>query len=215
MCGPIALALPVNRRDSTSKFIGVSIYNLGRILVYGAFGVIFGLFGKGLNVSGYQQIMSLVLGCLVILFLVFPRIFKGIKLAKVVTGKVIQPFKKQFANRFSKSGNSSLFVFGVLNGLLPCGMVYMAAAGALVTGTWYGGALFMMLFGLGTLPAMLGLPYIGSVLTAGQHKWIKKIVPALTLIFGLLLILRGANLDIPYISPSFKTEAGTTHIKCH
>tara|TARA_R110001592_G_scaffold211976_2_gene464086 strand:- start:21947 stop:22657 length:711 start_codon:yes stop_codon:yes gene_type:complete len=215
MCGPIALALPVHNRSTGSKIAGIVIYNLGRILIYGAFGVVFGLFGKGLNISGYQQIVSLVLGVGILMILIFPRLFKGTKITSAFAVNIIQPLKQQFAKRFAKSSNASLFVFGMLNGLLPCGMVYMALAGALVAGTWYEGAFFMMLFGMGTLPAMLGMPFLGSMFKSRKKAWFRKVLPVLTFIFGVLLILRGANLDIPYISPSMKTVGGTTHIKCH
>lgn len=215
MCGPIALALPVHQRSTASKIVGVSVYNLGRILIYGAFGVVFGLFGKGLNLVGYQRVVSLVLGVLILMALVFPRVFKGTKIVTTLSLKYIQPLKNQFAKRFSKSGNASLFVFGMLNGLLPCGMVYMALAGALVVGTWYEGAFFMMLFGVGTLPAMFGVPLLGSMFKSRKQLWFKRVLPALTFIFGVLLILRGSNLDIPFISPSKDKIDGKNQIKCH
>ena len=96
----------------------------------------------------------------------------------------------------------NLFLIGLLNGLLPCGLVYMAIAGALATGNILYSSLFMACFGLGTLPAMMTMSFAGSFVSLGMRNKIKKSVPYIVGFMGILLILRGMNLNIPYLSPA-------------
>ena len=107
----------------------------------------------------------------------------------------------------------NLFLIGLLNGLLPCGLVYMAVAGALATGNIVYSGLFMAFFGLGTLPAMLAMSYAGSFVSLTMRNKIKKAVPYILCFMGILLILRGLNLNIPYISPALGAVGTTEH--CH
>ena len=105
----------------------------------------------------------------------------------------------------------NLFLIGLLNGLLPCGLVYMAVAGALATGNIIYSSLFMACFGLGTLPAMLAMSFAGNFITLSSRNTIKKLVPYIVGIMGILLILRGLNLDIPYISPALAATGTVEH----
>ena len=89
----------------------------------------------------------------------------------------------------------------MLNGLLPCGLVYMAIAGAIGTGGIVEGSLYMFLFGLGTIPMLLAISLAGNILSLTVRNNINKLIPVLVVIVGLLFILRGLSLGIPYLSP--------------
>lgn len=213
MCGPIALALPVHQRNIGGKLLGISLYNAGRISIYMLFGAVFGTFGAGLELSGLQQYLSIVLGATIIALVLFPRLFTRFGLSKHVRIPWINQLKSGFQRRFSNKSFGSLFVLGTLNGLLPCGLVYMAVAGSLTTTSALGGALYMGLFGLGTLPVMMAMPFIGSLKGIGLR--VKRMIPVLAILFGVLLVLRGSNLGIPYISPQMNHTESCCKIKCH
>lgn len=213
MCGPIAVALPVKAESWFSKILGGSLYNMGRSVTYGLMGVIFGLVGKGFQLVGLQQITSIVIGILMILSVLFPLLFKNRQLLDRFTNRIVQELKSAFARLFSIKSNFSLFTIGILNGFLPCGLVYMAIAGAIVTGDVLEGTLYMVLFGLGTLPIMLSLTLTSQVISVNFRNTIKKIIPIFIIIIGLLFILRGMNLGIKYVSPKL-AKAEEPKLEC-
>jgi len=95
-----------------------------------------------------------------------------------------------------------LFIIGLLNGILPCGMVYVALFGAIAMQSESLGVLYMVLFGLGTVPMMSSVIYINSFLTIPVRNRIQKVIPYVAVLIGILFILRGLGLGIPYVSPS-------------
>jgi len=201
MCGPIAIAIPLHKDNWLMKIIGGLLYNSGRIITYGILGAIFGLLGRGIQLAGLQQWSSIALGIIMILSVVFPVLFKEkIKIDKVFTGyasRLIGSFRKLF----TKSSMGSLLFIGLLNGLLPCGLVYMAIAGAINTNDVMMGVAFMVVFGIGTTPALLAVSLVGNVISIGFRNKVKRIIPVFIVILGILFILRGMNLGIPYVSP--------------
>ncbi len=201
MCGPIAVALPLGRKGIISKASGAMVYNLGRSITYGALGAIFGLLGRGIHLAGFQQWASILIGMVMIITVVFPFLFKGININSQWNSLFTGRLAGYFRNLFSNHSISSLFTIGLLNGLLPCGLVYVAVAGALNTNDALMGVLFMVVFGLGTLPVMMGVSLAGNFISIGLRRKINKIIPAFIIILGLLFILRGMSLGIPYISP--------------
>lgn len=207
MCGPIAIALPIKADSWISKVIGGSLYNLGRSVTYGLMGAIFGLLGKGFQLVGIQQIISIAIGVIMILSVFFPLLFKNIQWIDKFTNRIVQKLKLAFAKLFRLKSNISLFIIGILNGFLPCGLVYMAIAAAIVTGEILEGTIYMVIFGLGTLPIMLSLSLTSQIISINFRNKIKRIIPIFIILIGLLFILRGMNLGIKYISPKLsKTE---------
>jgi sulfite exporter TauE/SafE len=204
MCGPIALALPLDKSSWAKKLLGTGAYSLGRIITYSTMGAVFGFIGQGIEMAGFQRWFSIIFGIIMILSVFFPFLFKDKKvldrwLAKL-SGGLIRRFKKYFAKR----SLYSLLVIGLLNGLLPCGLVYVAIVGAINTNSVIGGALFMALFGLGTSPLLAGVSIAGHLLGPKARKRVNRLIPILVVIMGILFILRGSNLGIKYISPSEK-----------
>jgi sulfite exporter TauE/SafE len=198
MCGPICLSLPFNHSDPMKKFLSIILYNTGRILTYSILGLLIGIFGKGFELIGLQQVISIVSGVLIIAYIVF---FPGFKIKFLPSG-MLSSLKMKIHQLFQQKRWASMFFLGTLNGILPCGLVYVAIMGALATGEPSSGAEFMLFFGIGTLPAMISLPYASSYIS--KLASLKKLIPVAMTIIGLLLILRGMNLGIPYVSPEFQ-----------
>lgn len=141
------------------------------------------------------------MGALMIISVFFPALFKNQYHLNKSWFSFVGKLKKSIGNLFSVRSFSSLFFIGLLNGLLPCGLVYMAIAGAIGTGSVANGTLYMILFGLGTIPMLLAISLAGNMMSLSIRKKVNKLIPALIIVVGLLFILRGLSLGIPYLSP--------------
>ena len=200
MCGPIAFALPLDRSNWLTQAFGGISYNIGRLSTYAVLGGLFGLIGKSLVMAGAQRGLSIGAGVIMILSVVLPKLSSGLKIESF-TYKYIGKLKSAFGALFKKSSLPSLFFIGVLNGLLPCAMVYIALAGAVAEGNASGGIMFMLFFGLGTLPMMLTATFMGGFITLKLRNQLQKLIPYMVFVIGVLFILRGMNLGIHYLSP--------------
>lgn len=201
MCGPIAIALPLHGNTVPQKIFGGALYNIGRTLTYGVMGAVFGLLGQGIQLIGFQQKVSVIMGVLMIISVIFPAIFKNQYRMDKSWFSFVGKLKSTIGKMFSIRSFSSLFLIGLLNGLLPCGLVYMAIAGAIGTGGVVLGSLYMILFGLGTIPMMLSISLAGNVMSLAVREKINKLIPVLVVVVGIFFILRGLSLGIPYLSP--------------
>lgn len=212
MCGPIALSLPVRHLRGTEKAVGIGLYNLGRILMYATIGMVFGMIGLSFNYFGWQQILSIVLGS-VLMGIFLARVFS---FKKYKSSAAFAPWNQKIIailTPLMTSGKTKNLLFiGLLNGLLPCGLIYIALAGAIATGNIFYSALFMAGFGAGTLPAMLIASYAAGMISLPVRNKIKKVLPYMLAVMGILLILRGLNLDIPFLSPALH---GGEAVYCH
>lgn len=201
MCGPIAIALPLHGNTIPQKIFGGTLYNFGRTITYGLMGLVFGFLGQGLQLIGFQQKVSVIMGAIMIISVFFPALFRNQYSLEKSMFSFIGKLKRNMGRMFAIRSFSSLFFIGLLNGLLPCGLVYMAIAGAIGTGSVPGGGLYMVLFGLGTIPMMLAISLAGNVLSLSVRKRVNKLIPILVVVVGILFVLRGLSLGIPYLSP--------------
>jgi sulfite exporter TauE/SafE len=201
MCGPIALALPVRTTNRLIKLYKYLVYNFGRILTYASLGLIIGFVGRGFAIAGLQEIISISTGVLIIASVAIIHNPLNSKFLNRYTATIKASLKSAFQIYFKRTGIFSLFILGVLNGLLPCGMVYMAMLGALATGSSIAGAGFMAAFGLGTVPMMLSVSLMGNIISERVKSIFLRATPILACMIGVLLIVRGLSLNIPYISP--------------
>ncbi len=201
MCGPIAIALPLHGNSVGGKIFGGTLYNLGRTITYGIMGALFGLLGQGVAMIGFQQKISIIMGGLMIISVLFPALFRNQYSMSKSWLSVVGKLKSSIGKMFSIRSYPSLFFIGMLNGLLPCGLVYMAIAGAIGTGSVGLGTLYMILFGLGTIPMLLSISLAGNLLSLTVRKRINKLIPVMVVVVGIFFILRGLSLGIPYLSP--------------
>ena len=206
MCGPIALTIPISTTSIFSKIVGAFIYNLGRVITYTFLGLIFGIIGKTFSLFGLQQALSIVVGVLILVW-----IFK-LKLLQNVFSKInfidtlLHTLRSKISKLFSTHSNTSLLYIGVLNGLLPCGLVYLAIAGAVTSANIFNSMFFMAAFGLGTLPLMLAVTILGSQIKFSFRNKLKAIYPYLMGLMACILILRGLGLGVPFLSPKLIME---------
>lgn len=213
MCGPIAISLPVYYLPPARKLAGLLLYHSGRILVYSLLGLFFGYLGRQIFLGGLQQGFSIFLGTVLLLFFLVTMLrTKKFRFQQI--DKFTIPLQQFIGKNLQKKTLSSMLVLGAANGLLPCGMVYFAITGALASGSISDGVLFMAAFGLGTFPAMFALSYFGSRIGQSARNSMKKAVPYVVLLMGVLLILRGLNLNIPYVSPYLASQAKDI-LPCH
>lgn len=201
MCGPLAMAVPGLYSGKINKWLGALLYHIGRALTYALFGLIFGTLGKSFSLAGMQSWVSILAGVVMMIMGLIPffqatfekfftNVFYTLKINNV-RGKLLQ-----------KPRNPVVIVFlGSLNGLLPCGLVYVALAGALGTGDPLTGAAFMFVFGMGTLPALYLLSVGGKYAFSLKKINAGKVISSIVILVGLLFILRGADLGIPFVSP--------------
>ena len=216
MCGPIAIALPVPNSNNLSFVAGRLLYNLGRVVTYSFLGAVFGLLGSRLIISGFQQSISIVLGVAIVIAVLIPPKYK----AKISQYKFVQkltlPLKTGISDLFKHGTFSAMFLIGILNGFLPCGLVYVALAGAIASGDAISGSAVMILFGLGTIPTMFAATIFGKFINLNIRRKINKAIPVFALVLGLLFILRGMALGIPYISPKISAQvADESNLDCH
>ncbi len=206
MCGPLALALPATGSSRTTFLLGRVAYNGGRIFTYCLLGAAFGMVGRTFAFAGFQRWVSLAAGSAILIgLLVSSRFGVSVPIARAVAW-----IKSGLGALLHRRSVASTFSLGVLNGLLPCGLVYAACAGAVATGGLISGMEYMAAFGLGTVPMMLGIGLVGKKLQFTLRFKLQRLVPACLALVAVLLILRGLSLGIPYLSPDLAAGAA-----CH
>ena len=215
MCGPIAMMLPVDRSNEVKKITQIITYHIGKLTAYGTLGLIFGLLGRSFYLAGMQQQLSIIVGILMILVAVIPeKVFAKYNFSKPVY-RVITKVKSSLGQQFKNKSYKSLFTIGLLNGFLPCGMVYVAIFGAIAMQSVSLGVLYMLLFGIGTIPMLTAVIYISNVLSFSFRGTLQKIIPVVAVVIGMLFIIRGLGLDIPYLSPSNMSLFVQSEANCH
>lgn len=207
MCGPINLALPLGYKLNFKFFFRSLQFHTGRILMYGALGALFGGLGFGLKLAGLQQWLSIGLGSLMIVSVLIPQFLAKTRKTQFFYESLTHRVKLNLGKMLGSKNASILFIAGFLNGLLPCGLVYLAIAGAISSGNFQDGAMFMVFFGLGTLPALLGVILFKGFISSETLSKSKKIIPLFIVFMGVIFVLRGMNLGIPYISPKINAPA--------
>ena len=214
MCGPLALALPVPLGSRAQFVAGRLLYNAGRVLTYALLGAIAGLVGKRLFMAGAQQTVSIVLGVLLLVAALAPAALKRLRVGRTVIGRITNPVQRVIGSRLQHSSLLALFFLGLVNGILPCGLVYMALAAAITTGGVVQGVLFMTGFGVGTVPMMFVIALAGKQIQGGLRKRLTALMPVFAAVIAVLIILRGMNLGIPYVSPVLPQQQGTADPSC-
>lgn len=212
MCGPIALSLPIMHESKAKRLLLILLYNLGRATTYAALGALVGMVSNRFFLTVYQQVLSIVLGCLILLVLLLGKFIN-------LEATVFKGFHRRVQGLLAKylhaeKSTVSFYVIGAINGLLPCGLVYMGIAAAAATGNVVHAAWLMFAFGLGTLPLMFSLMIVGRAIPVTVKQQLRKALPYCVGLMACLLILRGMNLGIPFISP-IMNHATSGVISCH
>lgn len=214
MCGPLSLALPTSHLSRTKQFLSLLVYQSGRVITYSLIGLLFGLAGRRIYISGYQRWFSIGLGVLVLALAVIYYLRKNT--VHIAFFNRFYMSIQQLIGRILKKnkGVMGFLWLGMANGLLPCGLVYVAIAATLSFSELTESVSFMAFFGLGTLPAMMMVGMAGSMIKPEARQLMRKAVPVFVTLMGVVLILRGLNLGIPFISPELPGAPGDAVI-CH
>ncbi|MFZ1322433.1 MAG: sulfite exporter TauE/SafE family protein [Ignavibacteria bacterium] len=217
MCGPIVLSLPGGLFSKWSFIINRLLYNSGRIITYMLLGAVFGLLGNRLNLFGLQQMISIIIGILILTGVLAGLYMKKFNSLSILQIKIVTGLKKVLKINFDRRSKSTFLFTGIINGILPCGFVYIGLSGALVTGELTSGGIYMMMFGLGTIPLMLGLSLFGNFISLKFRNRLKKLIPVFAVILAVLFILRGLDLGIPFVSPTQikDSEINNSQLQCN
>ncbi|GAB5526866.1 MAG: sulfite exporter TauE/SafE family protein [Roseivirga sp.] len=210
MCAPITWAVPGNKQKRWRWLGGRLIYNSGRVITYAGLGLTAGLVGSTFSMAGWQQGLSIGAGALMLLGVLFFGMEVPDKALLKPLSKLVLWVKQAIGGLLAKKGFGAQLALGMLNGLLPCGLVYAALIAALSMGTVQGGMLYMILFGLGTFPMMLAAALFGKMISQRFKQRVWNFAPRMVAMVGILFILRGLNLGIPYISPMLSNNDQVT-----
>ena len=214
MCGPLALAVPHSDNGKLHAVIDDLLYNGGRIFTYIILGMIVGAFGSSIKLAGYQEVLSLTIGILILLTVLLPGKIRKSILENSFFEKISIKFRFFFNKAMQSNTKLSLLVLGLLNGLLPCGLVYVALATASVFAQPLRSGTYMLFFGLGTLPVMFTIFMVRKLIKLNFRQKLLKLVPFGVAVIACLLILRGMSLGIPYISPVLPDKIEKKHDCC-
>ncbi|MFA0964903.1 sulfite exporter TauE/SafE family protein [Roseivirga sp. BDSF3-8] len=201
MCGPLALAVPAGSIRTGRWLLHRTAYQAGRLLVYALLGALIALAGQGAAFAGWQKALSIGAGMFLLLLAVLPAQMERLASGNGRVAALISRLRKKLSVLIKAGGWKASATLGALNGLLPCGLVYAGLAGALLTGSALNGALWMLAFGLGTLPAMILVLTSGNLLLARFRPQVRKVMPLTAGLLGVVLIIRGLELGVPYLSP--------------
>ncbi|MEJ5995040.1 sulfite exporter TauE/SafE family protein [Pedobacter sp. Du54] len=199
MCGPIMLSLPLQKTNHLKSALQLVLYQCGRILTYTVLGLFVGYLGNSFRVFANQEILSLIVGSTLVVFTLLQFSGKYVSTLSGFQMHLVLPISKLMGKLYGLPLWG--FFAGILNGLIPCGMVYLALATALNSVSITGAVTFMLLFGLGTTPLMLMISLGGIYLKRYIKFNTNKLVPWFMLFIGTLFILRSVNLGVPFLSP--------------
>lgn len=197
MCGPLVMAMPFKSENPQGVWLTSIMYHVGKTLTYGWLGLLIGTVGSGFTYFKWQQNLSIFAGLVLLGFTVIPILKKKFNLGL--------PLNKAFSRLYAASSGIPkplfLFLLGMLNGLLPCGLVYAALAGAAVSASAWNGFVFMTFFGLGTIPSLTSVIVFQQKVSPSLRKIFSRSSFYISLLMAIFLLLRGMNLGIPYVSP--------------
>lgn len=215
MCGPIALALPGGGQSRGRYIVGRVVYNAGRLITYTAMGLATGMVGQILRVGQYQQAASVAFGLFLLAAMILPQRLLWRLSPGSLIGRLAGRLRSAWAILLARHSLFSSLLIGFLNGFLPCGLVYVALAGAVTTGRAASGSLYMLLFGLGTFPVMLAVGLAGKLVGVSLKRRLARLVPIAGSLLAVLIILRGLSLGIPYVSPKIAVDTtGKPSVAC-
>ena len=194
MCGPISMLLPGDKSKRGRYILGRLVYNLGRIFTYSILGLLMGLVGEQIALFTSQKILFIIVGSLLLLAFILPARWRQYLDMLPYISRFTGFIKSSLSTFYKRHSLFAQLVFGVLNGFLPCGLVYAALSGAFLMSEAWESALFMTLFGVGTLPMMLGFAFLGNRLRKLISFKPKMVYTFSYIILAIWLIFKGVNL---------------------
>ena len=199
MCGGIVVAYSSSKIDQKSSQLTQTLshlsYNFGRVATYTVLGAIFGLIGQAVAFAPTTKgILFLLTGLLMLLAgLSLLGKLNFLNSAEFSFSKYAW-FKKSFQALLSNKSYKSFFLLGMLNGIIPCGLVYSFAIMAAATASPLWGAVVMASFGLATIPALFFLGFVTKFLQQGSlRSTMMKLAAILVVAYGVFTMYKGYN----------------------
>lgn len=202
MCGPISLLVPGDKSKRVRYLLGRLVYNLGRICTYAILGFIVGSVGEQAGFAIPQKIIFLTLGSLILGYLFAPTSLKNKWSVNPFINKANSKIKKTISGLHKKNGAVTQFLFGLVNGLVPCGLVYAALSASFITASSLDAATYMMLFGVGTLPMMLAFGFIGSYLPSFLRIKPTLVYSVSYFLLAVFMLYKGFTLPVTHFANS-------------
>jgi sulfite exporter TauE/SafE len=213
MCGPISLALPVRKGNRFYQFAALLLYNIGRALTYSVLGMIVGLVGTTLAWMGFLNHLSVIAGGTMLLYVIISNISPSFTWAPAFWNTFVQFLRKSMSHLLQKRSLGGWFLLGMLNGMVPCGMVYLALTSSVATGDVLSGGIFMLLFGMATFPAMLTIGVAKQWFTPERRGRMRRLTPVMVVMAGIWLVARGVLLQYPASDGKSSDTITTCHGK--
>ncbi len=214
MCGPIALSLGLSKEENINLYLKNLTYQFGRVTTYTFFGLMVGFFGSGIQLILPQQLISIMVGVIMLVLIVLPKVLDLTSFNNPLSHLLLK-IKLSLGKLLGNKKYNSLYTIGILNGFLPCGPVYVALTAAIASTNVLESVLFMFFYGIGTIPLMFITVLFGNKLSSNFRNTIFNIYPYILVILAILFILRGLELNIPYVSPPKETLQIAPSKKCH
>lgn len=209
MCGPLIISIPFEQNTGIKKITAIIVYFFSKAAIYAVMGAFFALIGWSFKIITLQQWLSVVAGIFIILFAVYPLYFQK-KLASI---NFFAALKTSFKKNMLQNTLWSYMQLGALNALLPCGLIYTALLAAAATSSVLKGTLFMFIFGITSAIPLMVLAIAKTGINMSLRQKLRPVTMYLSIIIGLLLIIRGLGLGIPYLSPVYGPHGEV--ISCH
>ena len=198
MCGPLVLASnQAHRTDTMGRLLHVGVYHFGRVMTYGLLGILLGSIGHVIAIGSFQKVFTILSGLILILIFLMSLDLEKLLFKSSSYRDAYYRVQNKISGLFSNLMKKSPLFIGIFNGLLPCGLVYLALMGSLTTGSPAVGWLFMIAFGAGTLPMMLSVHLGVTMIQFKKVGSLRRIFPILHLLMGLYLVYRGWVVDMP------------------
>ncbi|MEN4044910.1 MULTISPECIES: sulfite exporter TauE/SafE family protein [unclassified Sulfurimonas] len=212
MCGGIVLAYSTIKIEpassKVSKTVAHLLYNFGRVLTYTILGALFGAIGGVATFSNTANGTLLIIAGTAMILAGLSLMGK-IKFLTLIEHSISSSnfYKKSFQAILHSKSNTSFFILGMLNGLLPCGFVYFFAITAASTASPLYGALVMFIFGISTIPAMFSLGFLSSLASATSFRnMMMSLSSVAVILYGIFTIYNGYD---------YLTNPLRTLLQCH
>jgi len=186
MCSPLAMAVTARKPFMLHKVV----YNTGRVLIYGLMGILAAAFGSLFSLTAYQGVLSFAMGAIFLLMGVGAITGVNIPLFTAGVNKLTIKLKQLFGFWLHKKQTSAVFVMGMLNGLLPCGLTYLALTYCFILPAATDGFIFMLLFGLGTWPVMVGFSWLMGLGFKSLTRYYHRMAMLSFILVGVWLMAR-------------------------
>ena len=207
MCSPLAMAIAKSNPFVLSRVV----YNLGRIFTYGLLGAVVAAAGSLVQLSPYQTVVSLTMG--VIFLLLGLGGITRVRIPLVTSGmeRMTSWLKRLFGATLQSKSFMATFSLGMLNGLLPCGLTYLALSACLILPNMQEGFMFMLFFGLGTWPVMIGMTWILNIGFIKRALNLTRLSRVALIFVGCLLVGR---VWMTHQHESAPLAGGTSEVVC-